>query len=128
MTLTGKSEENFHRALENLRRSLASPITEPRDLSGIIKDFEMAYELSWKVMKKALLNQGHQTLGAKDVFTRAFQLGVIDSQHPWLQMIEDRNQTSHVYDEASAGQIVERIRSTYLALFDGLKVRLQSIK
>ena len=49
------SSKNFKKALANLERSLASPISEPRDLSGILKDFEMSYELSWKVLKKRLL-------------------------------------------------------------------------
>lgn len=55
------SEVNFKRALQNLKRSIATPVLEPRDLSGIIKDFEMTYELSWKVLKKRLRNDGHET-------------------------------------------------------------------
>lgn len=64
MKETNSSVTNFFKALENLRRSLSSPITEPRDQSGIIKDFEMTYELSWKSLKKILLVQGHQPLKA----------------------------------------------------------------
>ena len=33
------SQVNFLQTLENLRRSLSTPVLEPRDLSGIIKDF-----------------------------------------------------------------------------------------
>ena len=111
------SKMNFKRALKNLERSLAAPITEPRDQSGIIKDFEMTYELSWKVMKKTLQEQGHQSLGAKDVFTKAYQLGFLDDEKLWLNMIEDRNRSSHVYDESSAMDIISRIRSDYLDAF-----------
>ena len=45
---------NFKKAHENLLQAVSTPVTEPRDLSGIIKDFEMTYELSWKVLKKVL--------------------------------------------------------------------------
>lgn len=106
---------NFKRALANLQRSLATPILEPRDLSGVIKDFEMVYELSWKVLKKYLLLQGHETLGAKDVFSKAYQLGYLSNEALWLKMIEDRNQTSHVYEEAEARRIVVRVQADYLS-------------
>lgn len=100
-----------------MTRSLSTPVTEPRDLSGIIKDFEMVYELSWKVLKKKILEDGHQSLGAKDVFTKAYQLGYLGEQDVWLEMIVDRNQAAHVYDEKMASQIVERIRNKYAPLF-----------
>jgi nucleotidyltransferase substrate binding protein (TIGR01987 family) len=112
---------NYRRALANLERSLATPITEPRDQSGIIKDFEMTYELSWKVLKKILLEQGHESLGAKDVFTKAYQLGFIKQHAPWLEMIEDRNLTSDVYDENSAAAIIDRIGEKYLSAFRMLR-------
>lgn len=111
---------NFIRAFQNLKRSLASPIQEPRDLSGIIKDFEMSYELSWKVLKKILKEAGHETLGAKDVFMKAYQLGYLNREDTWLKMIEDRNQTSHVYDESEARKIVARIKAEYSVAFEEL--------
>jgi nucleotidyltransferase substrate binding protein (TIGR01987 family) len=114
------SEKNFARAFQNLKRAISTPIQEPRDLSGIIKDFEMTYELSWKVLKKKLKSDGHETLGARDVFSKAFQLGYIHHEKSWLMMIEDRNQTSHVYDENDAKLILERIQQNYLGLFDEL--------
>ena len=114
------SHTNFAKAVANLKRSISTPITEPRDLSGILKDFEMSYELSWKVLKKHLASEGHVTQGAKDVYTKAFQLGMIDSESVWLEMIEDRNQTAHVYDENGAKAICERIKAKYFSLFERL--------
>lgn len=113
-------QTNFIRAFQNLKRSLATPVQEPRDLSGIIKDFEMSYELSWKVLKKILKEAGHETLGAKDVFTKAYRLGYLDREDVWLKMIEDRNQTSHVYDESEARKIVARIKAEYAGVFEEL--------
>lgn len=114
------SETNFSRALANLGRSLSAPVTEPRDLSGIIKDFEMAYELSWKVLKKRLLAQGAQTQGPKDVYTQAYKLGLIQDEATWLSMIDDRNQAAHVYDEKEARKIVDRIKSKYIGILKKL--------
>jgi nucleotidyltransferase substrate binding protein (TIGR01987 family) len=121
------SQENFVRALANLERSLADPVREPRDLSGILKDFEMTYELSWKVLKKRLRDDGHETLGAKDVFTKAFQLGYLLTESPWIAMISDRNQTAHVYDESDAKKIADRVRAEYLPAFVLLRERMKAI-
>ncbi|NBQ54701.1 MAG: hypothetical protein EBU49_14135 [Proteobacteria bacterium] len=96
---SSNSFENLKKSFQNLTRSLSTPVTEPRDLSGIIKDFEMVYELSWKVLKKKILEDGHQSLGAKDVFTKAYQLGYLGEQDVWLEMI------------------MERIRNKYAPLF-----------
>ena len=126
--IAGSSFDNFCKALRNLERSLSTPITEPRDLSGIIKDFEMVYELSWKVLKKVLRNSGHETLGAKDVYSKAFQLGYLEKEQPWLVMIEDRNKTSHVYDEKDAKKIIEHIRSLYIKAFQNLETKLKQIE
>lgn len=115
---------NFGRSLANLKRSVATPVTEPRDLSGILKDFEMSYELSWKVLKRLLQEEGHQTLGAKDVYTKAYQLGYLSDDSVWLRMIEDRNRTAHVYDEAQAKGIAENIRKDYLPALEALLSRL----
>lgn len=126
MIEASQSLKNFKKALANLERSVSTPITEPRDQSGIIKDFEMTYELSWKFLKRTLLNQGHQTLGAKDVFSKAYQLGYLDNEKVWLSMIEDRNLTSHVYDEESAMRIISRVKSQYLDAFKKLRHSLES--
>lgn len=109
--------ENFRSWLKTLQLSVAAPIKEPRDLSGIIKDFEMAYELSWKCLKKKLLSEGHETLGAKDVYSKAYKLNYIKDEAVWLDMIRDRNLTSHVYSEKDAKDIVPRVQKTY---FQGL--------
>lgn len=41
-------KKNLGKALQALDASVSQPVAEPRDLSGIVKDFEIAYELSWK--------------------------------------------------------------------------------
>lgn len=117
ISLSSSSFTNLQKAFRNLERSLSSPVTEPRDLSGIIKDFEMVYELSWKVLKKFLEAEGLQTAGPKDVFTQAFHAGYVENEGSWLAMIVDRNQSAHVNDEAEAQRIVDRVRNEYAALF-----------
>jgi len=114
------SEEVYKKVLKNLESSLALPVLKPRDCSGIIRDFEMTYELSWKVLKEKLLSEGHQTLGAKSVYTKAYQLGYISKEELWIQIIEDRLKASVYYDEGEAKKIVENIQLNYISLFKEL--------
>lgn len=115
------SIQNYLKGLKALDKSASTPILEARDLSGIIKDFEIVYELSWKTLKIFLLNEGHETHSAKDVFSKAYQLGYIKNQEIWLSMISDRNNTVHTYNEQLAKDMVHRIQSQYVQPFKKLK-------
>lgn len=117
---------NFAKAAHALERSASSPITEPRDMSGIVKDFEIVYELSWKLLKAFLEKEGHETGSAKDVFSRAYQFRYLQDQAVWLEMIADRNLTVHTYDEKLAAALCERIRQRYVPAFQALSITLKA--
>jgi nucleotidyltransferase substrate binding protein (TIGR01987 family) len=46
----------------------------------------------------------------------AFQQGWIDEEGAWLAMLDDRNLTSHTYNESTAVEIYKRLRSHLTAL------------
>ena len=121
---TRRAVESYRRALAALDRSVTAPVTEPRDLSGIVKDFELAYELSWKALKRALEEAGHSTDTARQVYQVAYETGFIEDETGWIEMIDDRNRTVHTYNEAFARALVARIRDRYVPLFKELGVRL----
>jgi nucleotidyltransferase substrate binding protein (TIGR01987 family) len=121
---TRRGVENVRRALAALERSVETPVTEPRDLSGIVKDFELLYELSWKTLKKVLESEGHETGTAREVYRVAYQTGFLTDEAGWLEMIDDRNRTVQTYDEAFAAQLAARIRERYVPLFRALGERL----
>lgn len=116
--------DNLRRALTALNTSLITPVTEARDLSGIIKDFEIAYELGWKALKLGLEDAGHPTSSAREAFEQAYQLGWLADEDVWLAMIRDRNLTVHTYNETFARQLEQRIRATYAPALNELQERL----
>jgi nucleotidyltransferase substrate binding protein (TIGR01987 family) len=109
-----QKSNNFAKALRALEKAVELPISEPRDLSGIIKDFEIVYELSWVSLKIYLEGQGHSTGSARDAFAKAYQIKQIDDEAIWLEMIRDRNLTVHTYNEELARELVGHIRDRYL--------------
>ena len=50
----------------------------------------------------------------------AFKNGLIENGEAWMKMIEDRNRTSHTYDEAVAQSVAENILNLYFPAFDAL--------
>ncbi len=44
---------------------------------------------------------------------KAYQLGYLKEEAPWISMIQDRNLSAHVYDENSAKEIIEKVRTSY---------------
>ena len=67
---------------------------------GAIQRFEFCAELAWKALREYLLGQ-------------AYGDGILEEEGPWLQLIQDRNLTSHLYDESAAGAIYQRIAGQY---------------
>ena len=55
----------------------------------------------------------------------ALRLAWISDESFWLRMLDDRNRTSHTYNEAVAEEIFSRL-ATYAAALDTLRHRLGS--
>ena len=107
---------NYRKAFALLERSLA--IENPTELerAGIIQFYEMAFELSWKIMKDFLESKDIKTMFARDAIKHAFQSELIEEGGLWLKALDDRNLTSHTYAEETAEEVLEKIRTMYFPL------------
>ena len=84
---------------------------------GLIQRFEYTHELAWKVMKDYAEYQGYtEVRGLRDAFRQALQMGIIDDAG-WMESIEDRNLTSHNYDEEVTEEVYQAIVHKYYPLF-----------
>lgn len=80
--------------------------------AAIIQSFEVAYEQSWKAMRRWLtlnLLAGSPDEGTtlRQVFRMAAKAGLIDDVDLWLKFRDARNKTSHTYDGDIAQAVVE---------------------
>lgn len=123
--------ENFSGALRQLRN--ANEIKNQRaftelELQGAVQSFEVTQELSWKVMKDFLESEGKTDLfGSKTVVREAFNVGLITNGEQWLNTIESRNKTSHIYDEQEILLILEVIFHQYLMLFNEFETKMKTL-
>ncbi|MGV3526942.1 MAG: nucleotidyltransferase substrate binding protein [Candidatus Sericytochromatia bacterium] len=120
---------NFKRALSQLEEAVS--LSQQRALSslerqGLIKGYEFTYELAWNLMKDYFSYQGNVLItGSRDAIREAFQRGLIHDGESWMEMIGDRNKTAHIYHEAIALLIAEKICQRYFPLFQALQDMFQ---
>lgn len=122
--LMNKFNEKYQQlvdAVARLREALSdyehTNLESVRD--GVIQRFEFCTELAWKTMREYLIDQGYTELNSpKATVRQAFAFGIITDEAGWISLLEDRNLTSHIYNEVTAKEIFKRISENYLALFD----------
>jgi len=80
---------------------------------GFIQRFEFCFEILWKCAKDYLRDvEGLDAASPKKVIRMSREVGLLtdeETEHA-LEMANDRNQTSHMYDEQMAIELVERIK------------------
>ena len=54
----------------------------------------------------------------RDVLKNAFQAGLIEDGHRWIDMLEKRNELTHTYNEEQAAAAVKLIKESFLAAVD----------
>lgn len=120
---------NFKKAFAQLEAAVT--LQQQRPLSnleqqGLIQGFEYTYELAWNMIRDYFRWQGHtDILGSRDAIREAFANGLIEDGDRWMQMLQDRNRTTHTYNEETAQEIQRHIIQHYHPLFTALKTRME---
>ena len=119
---------NYKKALSQLTKFIDKGELNELEEMGLIQAFEYTHELAWNLLKDYLQDQGTQNItGSKDTVRAAFKVGLIDDGETWMEMIQDRNRTSHTYNESTAKAIATNITSRYFSLFIELRDRIENL-
>lgn len=110
-------------ALARLEEALARP-EDPIVRDACIQRFEFTFEMAWRAIQSRARAEGLDCVSPRDCFRTAFRLDLVEDDPRWLAMVEDRNRTTHLYDEASALEVYRALPG-YLALLKGLLARLR---
>lgn len=114
---------NLENAHNNLIEMLDLLNKEPSNKAyklAVIQSYKMDMELAWKTLKDYLNFLGYKLQAPREVIKQAFAIEIIADGEIWLQMLEDRNLTSHIYDEAKAQEVVDSIVKNYFVKLDYL--------
>ena len=112
-----KIYSDFKNALKRLEEALSEDLNKGNIvIDGTIQRFEFTFELSWKLAKFALKYSGIKVETPRMVIKEAFKAGLIKDGDGWIDMLEDRNKTAHIYDETQALTIYEKIKNSHCKL------------
>jgi nucleotidyltransferase substrate binding protein (TIGR01987 family) len=135
-----KNLVKVHRALatsiERYRKAFADEKididTKEERRDSLIKRFELTYDLLWKYLREYLIFIGGGTADSpRKVFQECLSLGLSNDAETkeLIRLIEDRNLTTHVYDEDLANRVAADIQKHH-DVIDVIikKVSLDTIK
>lgn len=111
----------FCKCLANLEKSKNADPKADFVLEGTIMNFNLTFDIAWKVMKDILIKKLEIldfAIGSpRETLQQAFTNGIIKDDQ-WMQMLKIRNQLAHDYDGTLAVEKFADITSTYCQLFE----------
>jgi nucleotidyltransferase substrate binding protein (TIGR01987 family) len=122
--------QNFQKAFTSLTESNEALLAEPNNSfikDSLIQRYEYSIELAWKTLKDFLEHEGYtEAVSPKAVLRLALKEGYLKNPE-WLNALEDRNKTSHAYDEQMAKEVIAEIQTVYFGLLADLNQTLQKL-
>lgn len=119
---------DYKKALERLKEALEEDLSKGNIIvDGTIQRFEFCFELAWKLAKAILDYNGIEVGIPRSVIKEAFKAKLIQDGEGWIDMLEDRNKTSHIYDEKEALRIYKKIKAHHFSLLEDFAEKIEKI-
>ena len=132
-----KAYKKFSEAIEYVKYNILETNEEIENSASILNDiikqgliqcFEYTHELAWNVMKDYAEYQGNSDItGSRDAIREAFKMKLISDGKVWMNMIENRNRTSHTYNEETATEIYRLIIEDYDNAFHQFLIKMEEL-
>lgn len=97
---------------------------------SLIQRFEFTYELTHKTLREFMKYLGVTLENSfpRTIFKKAYVNNLISDELTWISLLEDRDATSHIYNENLADEIADRIVNKYVAAIGELVDNLEKLK
>lgn len=122
---------NFQKALAVFERRVNEYRMHRTDEGAqlaLVQAYEFTFELSWKTMKDYIELQGYDGIaGPKEIIRQTFQYKVISNGGLWLEALDIRNQTTHVYDDLILKKVLKFSDETFPELLHEFNERFKNI-
>ena len=114
----------FEKSLETLSGAKNEDKNNLFVLSGTIMIFNLTFDLAWKLIKEILKEDygisDFPSGSPKETLKKAKSVNLINDDI-WLEMLDDRNELTHVYDYDSALEKYNKIISDYIPLLQNFR-------
>jgi len=117
---------NYTKSLTHLRATVEKESLNEIEKAGLIQFFEVAFELSWKVMKDYLITEGYDVKSPREAIKTAFDYGLISDGAKWLEALEKRNLALEIYDKTILDELEKLITNTYYPMMLLLDLELKA--
>lgn len=124
-----KRLDNYLSALDTLREAPTQDLENEFVVGGIINKFFLQFELGWKLLKSLLAYEGAPVAASgspRDIIKAAYRYFDFIDEAQWLQMLRDRNDTTHIYNEQLAIALVDKVIKDYLPEFERMGRSIQA--
>jgi nucleotidyltransferase substrate binding protein (TIGR01987 family) len=103
--------ENYKKALNTLDQAMTKPPANDLERDGIIQRFEYCVEISWKSAKKVLEYHEQVADTPRNIIRELAKINWINNPDEWIDFLEARNKTSHLYHEEVAIELFKLVPS-----------------
>lgn len=120
--------QNFEKVYKRLNHAIIVVKGEPDNevlAAGLIQTYEFTFELGWKTLKDYLEMEGFDVPSPRSTIRQAYQSGYIQNAEDWIQALNDRNLTTHTYDELIAAKVINDINEKYFFILEELYLHLK---
>ena len=96
---------------------------------SLIQRFEFTYELTHKTPGEFMKYLGVTLENSfpRTIFKKAYVNNLISDDKVWINLLEDRNSTSHIYNENLADEVADRIVKYYVDAIGELVDNLEKL-
>ena len=123
-----KKYDYYCRHLKVLEGAKDEDLNNEFIISGIIDKFSIQFELGWKVLKELLIYEGDQIGQAgspRSIIKAAYHYFAFMDEEIWLEMLQERNNTIHIYHGGAAKELVRKILDCYIEEFRNLRIGIE---
>ena len=125
-----KKFDNFSNCLKVLKEADFELVNESEIYRmGIIGQFNLTFELSWKAVQAVLNVHGAEeakTGSPREILQLGYKHGFLDDSAVWLVMLKKRNIAIHTYNEDDLEELLLLIQNSFIPAFERLEKILGS--
>jgi nucleotidyltransferase substrate binding protein (TIGR01987 family) len=105
--------KSLNEAFAQLKKACEREDLDYLEIAGLIKHYELTFELCWKTMKDKLMFEGYNVTSPRQVIRKAYEQKYLANVDVWFDALEERNKLVHIYDKGMALQAVALIKEKF---------------
>lgn len=125
-----KKYDNYCSNLRVLSKASEQDIENEFIISGIIDKFFIQFELGWKLLKELARYEGRAIASSgspRAIVKEAYKMYDFFDEDIWLEMLEQRNDLTHIYDGSKARELAGLVISRYIPEFVKLEKSVSNL-